>query len=68
MNIQEGSGGHGGAGGGGGCGNDQSQPPSPQRCPQCDSVNTKFCYYNNYSLSQPSCHLCCHVSSFSTID
>ncbi|KAK4421487.1 Dof zinc finger protein DOF4.6 [Sesamum alatum] len=30
----------------------------PQReqalnCPRCNSSNTKFCYYNNYSLSQP---------------
>ncbi|KAL9143623.1 hypothetical protein ABFS82_14G246800 [Erythranthe guttata] len=25
----------------------------PQNCPRCDSTNTKFCYYNNYSLSQP---------------
>ncbi|KGN64691.1 dof zinc finger protein 4 [Cucumis sativus] len=24
-----------------------------QKCPRCDSSNTKFCYYNNYSLSQP---------------
>ncbi|CAA6663766.1 unnamed protein product [Spirodela intermedia] len=23
------------------------------RCPRCESSNTKFCYYNNYSLSQP---------------
>ncbi|EEE63866.1 hypothetical protein OsJ_18690 [Oryza sativa Japonica Group] len=22
-------------------------------CPRCESPNTKFCYYNNYSLSQP---------------
>ncbi|XP_062181016.1 dof zinc finger protein 4-like [Phragmites australis] len=22
-------------------------------CPRCDSPNTKFCYYNNYSLNQP---------------
>ncbi|XP_047312016.1 dof zinc finger protein PBF-like [Impatiens glandulifera] len=30
------------------------QPPQPlQNCPRCDSTNTKFCYYNNYSLSQP---------------
>ncbi|XP_047969160.1 dof zinc finger protein DOF5.6-like [Salvia hispanica] len=28
-------------------------PPPPQKCPRCDSSNTKFCYYNNYSLSQP---------------
>uniref|UniRef100_A0A0E0NXM8 Dof zinc finger protein n=1 Tax=Oryza rufipogon TaxID=4529 RepID=A0A0E0NXM8_ORYRU len=36
-------------------------PPPPQeqglRCPRCDSPNTKFCYYNNYSLSQPR-HFC----------
>ncbi|XP_030467816.1 dof zinc finger protein DOF3.1-like [Syzygium oleosum] len=34
----------------------QQQPPphhQPQKCPRCDSMNTKFCYYNNYSLSQP---------------
>ncbi|XP_042449600.1 dof zinc finger protein DOF1.4-like isoform X1 [Zingiber officinale] len=27
------------------------------RCPRCDSANTKFCYYNNYSLAQPR-HFC----------
>ncbi|KAM0020267.1 putative transcription factor C2C2-Dof family [Helianthus debilis subsp. tardiflorus] len=26
-------------------------------CPRCDSTNTKFCYYNNYNLSQPR-HYC----------
>ena len=31
----------------------QQQQQAPQKCPRCDSVNTKFCYYNNYSLSQP---------------
>ncbi|CAL0331387.1 unnamed protein product [Lupinus luteus] len=34
----------------------QHQPPppqQPQQCPRCDSMNTKFCYYNNYSLAQP---------------
>ncbi|KAK9714609.1 hypothetical protein RND81_06G106900 [Saponaria officinalis] len=36
------------AGGGGA----QNHPPS-QPCPRCNSNNTKFCYYNNYSLSQP---------------
>ncbi|KAG6390563.1 hypothetical protein SASPL_148301 [Salvia splendens] len=42
----------------------QSQPPQPQfpeqeqlKCPRCDSPNTKFCYYNNYNLSQPR-HFC----------
>ncbi|KAK9089220.1 hypothetical protein Scep_028302 [Stephania cephalantha] len=29
----------------------------PLKCPRCDSSNTKFCYYNNYSLSQPR-HFC----------
>ncbi|WOK94124.1 dof zinc finger protein DOF5.4-like [Canna indica] len=28
-------------------------PPQPVKCPRCDSANTKFCYYNNYNLSQP---------------
>ncbi|TVU03860.1 hypothetical protein EJB05_50573, partial [Eragrostis curvula] len=36
-------------------------PPPPAepglRCPRCESPNTKFCYYNNYSLSQPR-HFC----------
>nr|XP_029120278.1 dof zinc finger protein DOF3.2 isoform X1 [Elaeis guineensis] len=36
----------------------QERKPRPQpeqnlKCPRCDSTNTKFCYYNNYSLSQP---------------
>ncbi|XP_028777461.1 dof zinc finger protein DOF4.4-like isoform X2 [Neltuma alba] len=34
-------------------GKPQPQPQQPQKCPRCDSLNTKFCYYNNYSLSQP---------------
>lgn len=37
---------------------EQMRKPRPQaeqalKCPRCDSTNTKFCYYNNYSLSQP---------------
>ncbi|KAG6428911.1 hypothetical protein SASPL_106950 [Salvia splendens] len=39
----------------------QSQPQFPEqehlKCPRCDSTNTKFCYYNNYNLSQPR-HFC----------
>lgn len=31
----------------------QAQARQPQKCPRCDSMSTKFCYYNNYSLSQP---------------
>lgn len=31
------------------------RPPHDQslKCPRCESTHTKFCYYNNYSLSQP---------------
>ncbi|XP_057497541.1 dof zinc finger protein DOF1.4-like isoform X1 [Actinidia eriantha] len=35
----------------------QNQNQQPLKCPRCDSSNTKFCYYNNYSLSQPR-HFC----------
>ncbi|KAK6141950.1 hypothetical protein DH2020_024300 [Rehmannia glutinosa] len=36
----------------------QDKKPRPTdmqalKCPRCDSSNTNFCYYNNYSLSQP---------------
>ncbi|KAM7254862.1 hypothetical protein ACFE04_020103 [Oxalis oulophora] len=31
----------------------QNQVAPPQKCPRCESMNTKFCYYNNYSLAQP---------------
>ncbi|GLT47039.1 hypothetical protein SLA2020_207610 [Shorea laevis] len=34
-----------------------SHPPpklnEPLPCPRCESTSTKFCYYNNYNLSQP---------------
>lgn len=36
---------------------ESANPPPPlppqQKCPRCESLNTKFCYYNNYSLTQP---------------
>ncbi|KAD7478520.1 hypothetical protein E3N88_01656 [Mikania micrantha] len=32
-------------------------PEQILKCPRCDSLNTKFCYYNNYSLAQPR-HYC----------
>lgn len=35
----------------------QQQQQEALRCPRCDSTNTKFCYYNNYSLTQPR-HFC----------
>ncbi|CAN0876972.1 Dof zinc finger protein DOF5.4 [Linum grandiflorum] len=51
----------GGGGGGGGTlfGADRRLRPPQQHlhCPRCDSSNTKFCYYNNYNLSQPR-HFC----------
>ncbi|KAL5972558.1 hypothetical protein ACLOJK_039363 [Asimina triloba] len=36
---------------------EKSGPEQALKCPRCDSSNTKFCYYNNYSLSQPR-HFC----------
>ncbi|MCE3049580.1 hypothetical protein HAX54_045203 [Datura stramonium] len=33
------------------------EPDQQLPCPRCDSTNTKFCYYNNYNLSQPR-HFC----------
>ncbi|URE14835.1 zinc finger protein [Musa troglodytarum] len=33
------------------------EPEQALKCPRCASTNTKFCYYNNYSLSQPR-HFC----------
>jgi transposase-like protein len=35
-------------------------PEPGLKCPRCDSTNTKFCYFNNYSLTQPRhfCHAC----------
>eukprot|EP00250_Pteridium_aquilinum_P016099 c22941_g1_i1 orf=133-1443(-) len=40
--------------------NQDGMPAAPQqavKCPRCDSINTKFCYYNNYSQTQPR-HFC----------
>ncbi|CAH8368555.1 unnamed protein product [Eruca vesicaria subsp. sativa] len=31
----------------------KSRPNEKVNCPRCNSTNTKFCYYNNYSLTQP---------------
>ncbi|KAK6926953.1 Zinc finger, Dof-type [Dillenia turbinata] len=38
----------------------QAKIPLPEaalKCPRCESTNTKFCYFNNYSLNQPR-HFC----------
>lgn len=34
-----------------------TEPEQNLQCPRCESNNTKFCYYNNYNLSQPR-HFC----------
>ncbi|XP_065858510.1 dof zinc finger protein DOF4.6 [Euphorbia lathyris] len=41
--------------GGGGVGGKIKTTKEQQviNCPRCNSTNTKFCYYNNYSLTQP---------------
>ncbi|KAF8024510.1 hypothetical protein BT93_F1627 [Corymbia citriodora subsp. variegata] len=31
----------------------RARPQEQLNCPRCNSNNTKFCYYNNYSLTQP---------------
>ncbi|KAI3717722.1 hypothetical protein L1987_69506 [Smallanthus sonchifolius] len=35
----------------------QANGPQALKCPRCESLNTKFCYYNNYNTSQPR-HFC----------
>uniref|UniRef100_A0A0E0KWV1 Dof zinc finger protein n=1 Tax=Oryza punctata TaxID=4537 RepID=A0A0E0KWV1_ORYPU len=35
----------------------QQEKKQQLECPRCRSTNTKFCYYNNYSTSQPR-HFC----------
>ncbi|KAL2455392.1 Pentatricopeptide repeat-containing protein [Forsythia ovata] len=59
--LQEPGGGEGGKffGGGGDRRLRLQHHPNNQvlKCPRCDLPNTKFCYYNNYNLSQSS-HFC----------
>uniref|UniRef100_A0A2P2IVE8 Dof zinc finger protein n=1 Tax=Rhizophora mucronata TaxID=61149 RepID=A0A2P2IVE8_RHIMU len=62
QDVQSIGGGGGRLFGGGGGGDRRLRPQHPQnhqalKCPRCDSLNTKFCYYNNYNLSQPR-HFC----------
>ncbi|KAJ7295127.1 hypothetical protein O6H91_Y212000 [Diphasiastrum complanatum] len=33
------------------------KPDKPVPCPRCDSLDTKFCYFNNYNVNQPR-HFC----------
>ncbi|KVH92251.1 dof zinc finger protein DOF5.7 [Cynara cardunculus var. scolymus] len=51
--TQTSAGGGGGGGGGGRKASILKPPEQTLKCPRCDSPNTKFCYYNNYSLTQP---------------
>eukprot|EP00252_Welwitschia_mirabilis_P014133 TRINITY_DN31174_c0_g1_i1.p1 TRINITY_DN31174_c0_g1~~TRINITY_DN31174_c0_g1_i1.p1 ORF type:complete len:544 (-),score=98.83 TRINITY_DN31174_c0_g1_i1:208-1839(-) len=40
--------------------NQDKAPKKPDKllpCPRCDSMDTKFCYYNNYNVNQPR-HFC----------
>ncbi|KAF4395143.1 hypothetical protein G4B88_018013 [Cannabis sativa] len=62
--IGDGGRSHAGSGGGTGAASDRRLRPQHNqtqqqalKCPRCDSLNTKFCYYNNYNLSQPR-HFC----------
>ncbi|XP_022147440.1 dof zinc finger protein DOF3.7-like isoform X2 [Momordica charantia] len=51
--MEEMMGAGGGGGGGGGGERPKGRPQEQLNCPRCKSNNTKFCYYNNYSLTQP---------------
>lgn len=62
MGVKQQMEGGGGGGGGSSKGSNginllerKARPEKEQalKCPRCNSTNTKFCYYNNYSLSQP---------------
>uniref|UniRef100_A0A0D6R0L5 Dof-type domain-containing protein n=1 Tax=Araucaria cunninghamii TaxID=56994 RepID=A0A0D6R0L5_ARACU len=33
------------------------KPEKPVPCPRCQSIETKFCYFNNYNVNQPR-HFC----------
>ncbi|KVI05510.1 cyclic dof factor 1 [Cynara cardunculus var. scolymus] len=40
--------------------NSEEKPKKPDKilpCPRCNSMDTKFCYYNNYNVNQPR-HFC----------
>ncbi|XP_031498771.1 cyclic dof factor 1-like [Nymphaea colorata] len=39
---------------------------TPTPCPRCNSLDTRFCYYNNYDVEQPR-HFCKACQRFWTI-
>lgn len=53
-----------GSRGSGGCIRDRPVKVIP--CPRCQSMNTKFCYYNNYSVNQPR-HFCRNCQRYWTV-
>jgi hypothetical protein len=42
------------------------KPQKVLPCPRCESMNTKFCYYNNYSVNQPR-HFCRQCQRYWTV-
>ncbi|XP_031493498.1 dof zinc finger protein 5-like isoform X2 [Nymphaea colorata] len=44
---------------------DKSGVDRTAKCPRCDSADTKFCYFNNYSTTQPR-HFCRRCQRFWT--
>ncbi|TKY69667.1 Cyclic dof factor 3 [Spatholobus suberectus] len=41
------------------------KPDKVLACPRCNSMDTKFCYYNNYNVNQPR-HFCKHCQRYWT--
>ncbi|XP_008802580.2 cyclic dof factor 3-like [Phoenix dactylifera] len=41
------------------------KPDKILACPRCSSLDTKFCYYNNYNVNQPR-HFCRHCQRYWT--
>ena len=50
----------------GGGGAIRDRPVKVIPCPRCQSMNTKFCYYNNYSVNQPR-HFCRNCQRYWTV-
>ncbi|TKY62839.1 Cyclic dof factor 2 [Spatholobus suberectus] len=41
------------------------KPDKIVQCPRCNSLDTKFCYFNNYNVNQPR-HFCKHCQRYWT--
>lgn len=44
----------------------REKPVKVLPCPRCQSMNTKFCYYNNYNVNQPR-HFCRNCQRYWTV-